>query len=214
MKFLFLLLNTLLLLSATELPNKMSVQEKKARFIKIVLPEIERVYSELDTKYHKIQLLIKNGETNSTQVQKLMKSYSASSPEDLLERIKPHAKSVALAQAAIESAWATSRFYKEANNLFGIWARKKSKNKISANEKRGKKTIYIKKYTTLYDSVRDYYKILATVRAYRLFRQEKIKSNNPYLLTRGLNSYSEIGAEYGKRLNSMIRHNKFYKIDE
>lgn len=197
-----------------EVPKKMSVAQKKARFRAVVLPAIERVYSELDREYKEVKLLIEKNDINSTKIQTLMKRYRATSTNDLLQRIKPHAKSVALAQAAIESAWATSRFSKEANNLFGIWSYNKYEKRIPAKKKRGTQTIYIKKYTNIYDSVRDYYKILATGRVYKKFRLEKMRSNNPYLLTKYLDKYSEIGIEYTKRLNSMIRHNKFYKIDE
>jgi Bax protein len=212
-KIVILLLSSFVLLSALEIKSRLSVEDKKSKFKALVLPVIERVYNDLETQYNDTKELIKKGETNSTKVTTLIKAYSAESPTELLERLKPHAKSIALAQAAIESAWGTSRFFKEANNLFGIWSKNRYEERIPASRKRGSKTIYLKKYKTLYESVQDYYKLLATGKVYKKFRQVKMKSNNPFLLARELNGYSEIGYEYTKRVRAVIHHNKFYKVD-
>ena len=142
-----------------------------------------------------------------------MKSYSAKSPQDLLMRMKPHAKSVAIAQAAMESAWATSRFTRVATNLFGVWSFNKNEPRVAAGEKRGTKTIYVKKYSSVEASIRAYYKVLATGRAFAAFRVEKMKTNDPYKLVKKLDNYSEKGAEYGKELAAMIKFNRFYKFD-
>ncbi len=221
MRYIFILLISAVLgisstktsLSANYVPKNMTVKEKKERFRALLIPAIEKVYSDLDKQYHEIKLLLKKDVKNK-RIEKLMQSYSAKDHKDLLKRLKPHAKSVALAQAAIESAWGTSRFFRVANNVFGVWSSNKNEPRVAANEKRGKRTIYIKKYTHISDSIKDYYKILASGRTYYKFREEKMRSNNPYKLTKQLDSYSEIGAEYGKRLSSMIKYNKFYKLDK
>ena len=198
--------------SANVLPKKMSVQEKKQRFRDLVVPAVEKVYAILDREYKEAKKVIDSGKTN-TKIEKLMLSYSAKSPQDLLTRMKPHAKSVAIAQAAMESAWATSRFTREATNLFGVWSFNKNEPRVAASQKRGNKTIYVKKYATLEDSIRHYYKVLAVGRVFGAFRAEKMKSNDPYKLVKKLDKYSEKGAEYGKELSSMIKYNRFYKFD-
>ena len=189
-----------------------TVEEKKQQFENLVIPAVKRVYTELDLQYIELKKLVDGNKTDS-RVENLMKSYSAKTPEELLIRIKPHAKSVAIAQAAMESGWATSRFTKEANNLFGVWSFNKNEPRVAAGEKRGSKTIYVKKYSSIEASIRHYYKVLATGRVFGEFRAEKMRSNDPYKLVKKLDKYSEKGAEYGKELKSMISYNRFYKFD-
>lgn len=197
---------------ATVVPKKMTVQEKKQRFRDLVVPAVEMVYTDLLGQYEEAKAVIDTGKSNA-KIEKLMKYYSAKNPQDLLKRMKPHAKSVAIAQAAMESAWATSRFTRVATNLFGVWSFNKNEPRVAAGEKRGKKTIYVKKYSSVEASIRDYYKVLATGRVFAAFRDVKMQSNDPYKLVKKLDKYSEKGAEYGKELTSMIKYNRFYKFD-
>ncbi|CAI6147940.1 MAG: hypothetical protein SPLUMA1_SPLUMAMAG1_00552 [uncultured Sulfurimonas sp.] len=198
--------------TASIVPKKITVQAQKQRFRDLVVPAVNKVYSDLDAKYKEVKIIVDSGKTNA-KIEKLMKSYSAKSPQDLLVRMKPHAKSVAIAQAAMESAWATSRFTRVATNLFGVWSFNKNEPRVAAGEKRGKKTIYVKKYSSVEASIRDYYRVLATGRVFGDFRTEKMRSNDPYKLVKKLDKYSEKGAEYGKELKSMISYNRFYKFD-
>lgn len=192
--------------------KEISIQQKKRHFCELVLPAVEKVYADLDKQYKETKKVLESGKSNA-KIEKLMKSYYVKSPQDLLKRLKPHPKSVALAQAAVESAWATSRFTKVANNLFGIWSFNKDEPRVAASKKRGNKTIYVKKYADVEDSIRDYYKVLATGKAFAEFRDVKMKCDNPYELVKKLDNYSEKGAEYGERLAAVIRHNCFYKLD-
>ena len=114
----------------------------------------------------------------------------------------------------MESAWGTSRFFVQANNIFGVWSFNKDEPRIAASEKRGNKTVYVKKYASLDDSIRDYYRVLARGAAFAEFRKLKMKSSDPHALVKKLDRYSERGAEYGNELSSMIRYNKFDSYDE
>ena len=192
-------------------PQKMSVEEKKQRFRDLVIPAVLKVYADLQNQYDETKRAVDSGNIDA-KIEKLMQFYSAKNPQDLLTRMKPHARSVAIAQAAMESSWATSRFTTEANNLFGVWSFNKDEPRVAAGEKRGKTTIYVKKYSSIESSIRDYYKVLATGKSYAAFRAVKMKSNNPYELVKKLDKYSEKGAEYGKELDSMIKFNRFYKF--
>ena len=183
---------------------------KKENFLKLVAPAVDKVYLELDAKYKLLKSHIDNNDTNNLLVEKYMKKYKATNHQDLLQRIKPHPKSVALAQAAMESGWATSRFTKVANNLFGVWSFNKNEPRVPASQKRGNKTVYVKKYASVDESIRDYYKVLATGRAFNEFRAQKMRSEDPYKLVKKLDKYSEKGAEYGKELTQVIKYNKFY----
>jgi Bax protein len=192
--------------------KQIPVHEKKKNFRDLVIPAVEKVYAELDAQYKEVKELV-DSNTSDPKIDLLMKKYSAEDHEQLLRRLKPHPKSIAVAQAAMESAWATSRFTKVANNLFGVWSFDKDEPRVAASETRGSKTIYVKKYDSVYESVKDYYMVLSKGFAYEEFRKLNMKTQNPYELVKKLERYSEKGAKYGNELASMIRFNKFYKLD-
>lgn len=198
--------------TADIIPENMTVQQKKERFRQLLVPAVKQVYAELRTKYKKTKSLIKTG-SDSEELERLKKNYKAESEEDLLSRLKPHPVSIVLAQAAMESAWATSRFFREANNIFGVWSFDKNEPRIAAGEKRGKKTIWLKKYINIKDSIRDNYKVIARGAAFKEFRKMRLNSDNPFELVKGLDKYSELGSKYGKELAAVIRYNKFNQFD-
>jgi len=179
----------------------------------MLLPEVKAVFKELTIQYEEIVLALQNN-TQSDRINKLKKTYKVTTDVELLQALKPHPISVTLAQAAMESSWGTSRFFKEANNVFGVWSFSKKEPRIAASGQRGSKTIWLKKYPSIRDSVRDYYKNMGRSFAFKEFRQERLLSNNPLILVTKLDRYSEKGAEYGKELHSMITYNKFMQYDE
>ena len=205
----------LLLLSVNTFAKPMSVKEKKEHFRSLIVPAVNKVYEELDTLYIETKHYMgKSNKYYRKNINKLKKQYRASDDKDLLKRIKPHPRSIAIAQAAMESAWATSRFFKEANNIFGVWSHNKNESRIAAGERRGTKTIWLKKYVNVEDSIRHYYKVLATGKAFKSFRELKMKTNNPYKLVKKLDKYSELGVKYGEELTKVIKYNKFYLYDK
>jgi len=216
MKYILILFLVISTVYANETKNieirTLSVKEKKKRFIKLVLPPIEKVYNELQTQYEEVLEDMKHSR-NLYKKEMLKERYKVQSDEELLMALKPHPKSIALAQAAIESAWATSRFFIEANNIFGMWSSNKNKPRIAALKKRGNKTIWLKKFDSLEDSIRAYYKLIATSKAYKEFRELKMISDDVYLLEEKLNNYCELGDEYCSRLQSVTRYNNFTKYD-
>lgn len=198
--------------SAEVVPENMSISQKKQRFRDLFVPAIDEVYAELEKQYKEVEKLIQKN-PNSPEVQKLKKFYGASDMQDLLRRLKPHPKSITLSQAAMESAWGTSRLYRVAKNLFGVWSFNENEPRVPAAQKRGNKTIWLKKYANITDSIRDYYKLLATSSAFESFRHLKMKTTNPYKLVTKLDKYSEKGAKYGEELAAMIRYNRFNEFD-
>lgn len=189
-----------------------SVKEKKAHFTSVVVPAVKEVYNELDKQYNEISNNLDNKDY-AKKIKKLKTKYKVKTDKELLRALKPHPKSIAIAQAAMESAWITSRFFREANNLFGVWSFNKNEPRIAAQQKRGDKTIWVKKYSDVKSSIRDYYETLARSNAYKEFRKLKMKTDNPYKLVKKLDNYSEMGKEYGEKLSSMIKYNKFYLYD-
>ncbi|MDO6462023.1 glucosaminidase domain-containing protein [Granulosicoccaceae sp. 1_MG-2023] len=197
--------------SVSTVPENMTVEEKKARFAQLLLPPLKKVHAELEGTYEIVRGKISRGDRKG--LDKLKKYYEVESDEALLAALKPHPVSIALAQAAMESAWATSRFIREANNAFGIWSFKSDEPRIAAGKTRGSKTIWLKRYDSLEESVRDFYKLIARSPAFREFRQLRLQTDDPHQLVTKLHRYSEKGSDYGRSLSAIIRQNDFTAFD-
>jgi len=189
--------------------KRVSVSAKKKRFYAIMVPAINRVHSSLMQQYVEVSNDIKNG-TNKKEVSRLKKLYRASSDKDLLLRLKPHPKSITLAQAALESAWGTSKFFLKANNVFGIHATNKNQPRMEAG---GKKDVWVRKFNSIDDSIRAYYMILSRAKEYQEFRHMQSVTNDPYKLITKLQLYSGIGNKYPVALAQVIKHNNLIKYD-
>tara|TARA_B100000809_G_scaffold96527_1_gene95087 strand:- start:611 stop:1297 length:687 start_codon:yes stop_codon:yes gene_type:complete len=194
-----------------ELP-KMTVQEKKSRFKALIVPAVKTVYAQLMTRYETVKATLDAGESNA-DIDRLKDEYKATSDAELLMALKPHPKSIALAQAAMESSWATSRFFRVAYNIFGVWSFDEDEPRVAALQKRGDKTIWVKKYASIEDSVFDYYRTLARSSAFVEFRKARMTTNDPFVLVTKLDHYSEKGSLYGEELTSIIKFNKFDSYD-
>jgi len=192
--------------------QSISVSEKKQKFKDILIPITTLVYNKLELQYNHIKLDLQNNR-NQEYIELLKKEYNAKSDEALLQALKPHPISITLAQAAAESAWLTSRFAKEAYNIFGVWSFNANEPRIAATGMRGDKTIYLKKYKTLKAAVEDYYKNIGRNRAYREFRKQRLMTDDPYKLVEHLGSYSEKKETYISLLKSMIEYNEFHQYD-
>ncbi len=190
----------------------LTVQQKKQKFKDTLVPIITAVYKTLEDQY-KAVLRDMQTDHNHKFIETLKVEYKAKTDEELLAALKPHPISIVLAQSAIESAWLTSRFTKKAKNIFGVWSFNKNEPRIEANESRGVKKIYLKKYKTFKGSIVDYYKTLGKTWAYHEFRIQRTFTNDPYKLVEYLTSYSEKGTEYTDTLKQMIKYNKFDEFD-
>ncbi len=199
---------------AHSISKDMSIKMKKKRFLYLIVPPTQNVHKKLMQRYKRVAEDINNTHITD-EIVSLKKEYGATSNEDLLARLKPHPVSIALAQAAMESSWATSRFFIEANNIFGMWSNSPKQERIAAGEKReGNVTIWLRKFNTIEDSIQAYYKLIATANAYAKLRKLRLETNNPFIITQGLDKYSEIGQAYIDEINSVIRHNNFTKYDK
>lgn len=193
-------------------PEHMEVTEKKRRFRCLVETDIEVVFSELSTQYRAVlNAVSQNGD--SAELKRWRLKYGVETNQELLIAIKPHPRSIAIAQAAIESAWGTSRIFTEANNVFGIRPFSKDDPRIAAIKKRGDKTVWLRKYASIRESIADYYLVLGRASAYREFRNLKMETGDPHKLVTKLSGYSERKTGYVRELSSIIRHNNFHELD-
>lgn len=199
--------------SSSVVPKKMSVHEKKKRFFALVLPPTQKIYQELHAKYREIQDNLDQKEYQE-EISTLKKLYKVKTKEQLLLALKPHPISIALAQAAVESAWATSRFSVEANNLFGMWSGKESEERIAAKGQReNKRTVWLKKFPSFEASIRAYYLTIGRAKAYASFRKYRYESDNVFEIIKGLNKYSELGEAYVSIIKNVIKHDNLTKYD-
>ena len=193
-------------------PENMSVIEKKRRFRCLVQADIDVVFSELNAQYTLVQTAVRQNDDNE-KLRRLRLKYGVETNRDLLVAIKPHPQSIAIAQAAIESAWGTSRIFSAANNTFGIRPFKAGEPRIAANNKRDDKVVWLRKYASVRESVADYYLVLARADAYKNFRTLKMQTSDPHILVTKLDNYSERKFEYVRELSAMIRYNNFDELD-
>jgi len=194
-----------------------STPKAKRLFLKNTIAAITKVKNRLDAQYQKVyEISQKTTPTPQEQalIDRLKKSYKAKGIPCLLKKLRTHPVSIVIAQAALETGWGSSRFYREANNIFGIWSFSKHEPRMAAGVKReGVKTIYVKKYKNLEASIEGYYRMMAKGRAYKQFRNARLATDNPFEIIPFLDHYSELRHEYIKRLYFVIKSNKFYELD-
>jgi len=198
--------------------NKLKVSDKKQKFFHMLLPAILISKENLKLKRERVLSLISTPkdelfEEDKNFLEDLYKKYKTTDNRKLLNRLKTHPVSIILAQAAIESAWGESRFFKKGNNIFGMWSYNKNEPRIRAKGTRNGKAIYVKKYATLSDAIDDYFVVIGRG-AYKRFRKQRNITDNPLILVQYLVNYCELKEKYTKKLSKFIVHNKLRKFDK
>ena len=127
--------------------------------------------------------------------------------------------SLALAQAAEESGWGTSRFAIQGNSLFGQWDF--SGKGIKPKEQRAELGDYgIAAFDSPQDSIEAYMLNLNTHRAYERMRKKRAvfrqQNKQPigWDLAKTLDKYSERGIGYVKSLHAIMSYNKLNDADQ
>jgi len=192
--------------------NDKPLSAKKQRFLELILPPLKQVYDRQLWQYNEVKYYMDRG-MKSHQIDNLKQAYHITDDKKLLMTIYPIPKSIVLAQASMESNWATSRFFKEANNIFGVWSYNKNEPRIPALKKRGDKTIYLKKYDNIKQSIKDYYHKISHGKNFVKLRKDCYNHKSSEVLANDLDKYSEIGKQYSKHLISIIRYNRFEEFD-
>ena len=130
----------------------------------------------------------------------------------LLRRVDVLPVDLVLVQAANESAWGTSRFAREGNNLFGQWCFRPGCGMVPSGRPAGA-TYEVVAFDTISESISSYMHNLNTGRVYedlRVIREQCRAENRPpeaAELATGLTSYSERGMAYVTEIRAMLRHN-------
>jgi Bax protein len=197
--------------------EKLPFIKAKETFISAVLPAILIVKHQIASEKNKINALAEKkawDETDSSFYLVIMSRYKAKTMDDLKLRLQTLPNSIVLAQAAVETGWGESRFFVEGSNLFGIWSYGDNEKRIAAGKTRKNKTIYLRSYPDMSQSVVDYFKILASARAYRSLRAAQVQTTDPFVLIPHLKYYSEQRSRYTNQLKKIIRQNDLTKYDQ
>ena len=126
--------------------------------------------------------------------------------------------SLAIAQAAKQTGWGTSRFAQKGNALFGQWTWSGEGLKPKeADENKGHKVM---KFNVLQASVRAYQRNLNTHSSYKAFRKARAelrdldKPLDSIVLSKYLNKYAETGNQYVEVIQKIILQNKLKDFDD
>ena len=211
----------------TKLPKDIKTlgdtKKKRELFIKIVLPLILSENSKIIEDRKKLfKILGKNFNTVGERVwlKRRFKEYKIDDRDlsKLKMRMDIIPVSIALAQAANESGWGTSRFALEGNALFGQWTW--SKKGISPKNKDPDQNHKILQFQVLKASVKAYKNNLNTHNAYKEFREVRaqLRQENKQIigldLIKYLKAYAAIGEKYVLIIEDIIEKNSLTDFDK
>ncbi len=209
------------------LPEEMrkieNTKKRKTLFIQIVLPLI--IEENTKVKLDRIRLFNILNKSNNTQSEKnwinaKFKQYGVVNKDlsTLKIRMDIVPTSIAIAQAAKETGWGTSRFALEGNALFGQWTW--SGEGIKPSGAKSDTTHKVMRFKILKSSVKAYIRNLNTHSSYRSFRKaraelrDKKKGLDSLILANYLDKYAETGIEYVKILKQIIKQNRLTDFDD
>ena len=211
----------------TKLPKDLNTlgdtKKKRELFIKIILPLILDENKKItEDRENLFKILGKNFNTVGERVwlKRRFKEYKIKDHDlaKLKIRMDIIPVSIALAQAANESGWGTSRFALEGNALFGQWTW--SKKGISPKNKDPDANHKILQFQILKASVRAYKNNLNTHNAYKEFREARarLRQDEKQItgldLTKYLKNYAAIGEKYVAILEDIIKKNSLTDFDK
>ena len=208
----------------SEIKKIENTKKKKNLFIKIILPLILEENNRIKLDRKKLFTIL-NKNMNSNAEKKWLKSkfqqYGVINNDlsTLKVRMDIVPVSLAIAQAAKETGWGTSRFAIEGNALFGQWTwsgdgiKPAGVDPEDSNHK-------VMKFKVLKASVRAYQRNLNTHGGYKQFRSARasMRDNDEdldsLLLADYLDKYAATGKEYTKIIKQIIKQNSLKDFDK
>jgi len=212
---------------------EITVQTKKDIFFKLITPAILRSNELIQIERNYLIAMARNPKSLDHEAEqwlfKTAKKYKLIKKDEnltiddalmqkLLLRVDTIAPSLALAQAAEESGWATSRFASEGNALFGQWTTSKTA-MIPSKQRSQFSNFGLARFNTPQDSVNSYMLNLNTHNAYKKLREKRFKLRQEgkivtgLILSETLDKYSERGDIYVEGLKKMITYNHLAHFD-
>ena len=194
---------------------------QKENFIRMTLPMILAANEEIDMRRAAIKRAASADDRAALEkwAQLYRIDFGKQSTQDMKQKILVRADTIpvalALAQAAVESGWGTSRFALQGKALFGQWAWTESAGlkPLQASNDRA----VVRSFPNLFGSVRAYMHNLNTHSSYENLRRQRVRladrdeRGKAYALAANLDRYAEIGVEYVEKLRAIIRVNDLDK---
>ena len=207
----------------TELKHIQSVKKRKELFIQIVLPLIIEENARIKFDRKKLFVILNKNNNSKLEREWIREKFKQYGVKDndlstLKIRMDEIPVSLAVAQAAKETGWGSSRFAQEGNALFGQWTWSGEGIRPAAVDKDAKHKVA--KFKVLKASVKAYQRNLNTHPSYKSFRKERaiqrdnIGKLNSLELVKHLDKYAETGVEYTKILKKIIRQNSLNDYDD
>ena len=209
------------------LPNEIkqieSTKKRKNLFIQIILPLILEENNRILIDRKRLFSILNKNKNSKKEINWLnmkFKQYGVLNKDipTLKVRMDVIPVSLAIAQAAKETGWGTSRFALEGNALFGQWTWSGEGIKPAGAENDTKHKVMT--FKVLKASVRAYQRNLNTHSSYKNFRQlrAQLRDDNEkldsLLLADELDNYAETGKEYTKILKQIIQQNSLKDFDD
>tara|TARA_B100000287_G_scaffold182275_1_gene172389 strand:+ start:285 stop:1412 length:1128 start_codon:yes stop_codon:yes gene_type:complete len=207
----------------SEIKSIENSRERKELFIQIILPLILEENKKIKLE-RKTLFSILNKNSNTVEEKNWLKSkfkqYGVSNKDlaTLKIRMDEVPVSLAIAQAAKETGWGTSRFAQEGNALFGQWTYGGEGIKPAGSD--ADDTHKVMKFKILKASVRAYQRNLNTHKSYKEFRKVRAIQRdvfgtlNSLELVNYLDKYAETGKDYIVILKKIIEQNKLKDFDD
>ena len=202
--------------------------DRKAIFFRAVLPLVLQVNEEIKVDRAKL-LDIRARLRASRHVSQAERRWLADMAEryettpgdvdQLVKRVDVIPVSMALAQAAEESGWGSSRFVREGNALFGQWTTAADGHQVPLAREDGR-THRVAAFASLLDSTRAYARNLNSHRAYREFRDTRAhfraegRELDGFDLAGTLGRYSQRNGDYVRRIRGLITVNGLRQFDD
>jgi len=205
------------------------VKSRKSLFFASLTPLILLENERLQQKRTRLEILLAHPRRTTAEQQELAalaERYAITgdlenpqTQRQLLNRVDEIPLGLALAQAAKESGWGTSRFAQEAHNLFGVWTWDQSQGLIPSGRQPGL-THLVRAFPNLQASVRNYLHTLNTGAVYSALRWQRAQQRaagtplQALTLAEGLDRYSERGYIYVEEVRAMILSNQLHRLHE
>jgi len=200
-----------------------NVQKRKDLFIQIILPLVIKENNNIRLDRKKLFSILnksKNTRIEKVWLLKKFKQYGVVNKDlsTLKVRMDEVPISMAIAQAAKETGWGTSRFALEGNALFGQWTWSGEGIKPAGAD--DDSTHKIMKFKVLQASVKAYQRNLNTHNSYKEFRsaraelRDRGKKLDSIILSEYLDRYAETGKKYVKILQLIIKQNQLTDFDD
>ena len=209
------------------LPSEMksieNLKKRKNLFIQIVLPLIIEENTKIKLDRKKLFVILNKNSNSKSEIEWLKKKFkqygvAKNDLSTLKIRMDEIPVSLAIAQAAKETGWGTSRFAQKGNALFGQWTW--SGNGIKPAGADNDSTHKVASFKVLKASVKAYQRNINTHSSYKKFRNERAIQRDNYgklnslELVKYLDKYAETGIEYTKILSKIIKQNSLTDFDD